>query len=75
MFSGCTSLKTAPVLPATTLVKSCYESMFSGCTLLNSMKVLFTDWLEGSATLNWLLNVSSSGTFKKLSTLKIMQGS
>ena len=36
MFSGCTSLTTAPELPATTLADSCYSSMFSGCTLLTT---------------------------------------
>ena len=34
MFSGCTSLTKAPVLPATSLAESCYESMFSGCRSL-----------------------------------------
>lgn len=33
-FQGCTSLKTAPELPATTLAQSCYESMFDNCTSL-----------------------------------------
>ena len=33
-FSGCTSLRTAPELPATTLARSCYASMFSDCTNL-----------------------------------------
>lgn len=32
MFNGCTSLTTAPSLPATTLANSCYGSMFYGCT-------------------------------------------
>lgn len=32
MFSGCTSLTTAPSLPATTLAGSCYNSMFHDCT-------------------------------------------
>ena len=36
MFSGCTSLTTAPELPATTLAESCYYKMFSGCTKLKS---------------------------------------
>ena len=36
MFSGCTSLTTAPELPATTLERSCYESMFRGCTALTT---------------------------------------
>lgn len=34
MFEGCTSLTTAPALPATELMKGCYYSMFSGCTSL-----------------------------------------
>ena len=32
MFYGCTSLTTAPALPATTLANYCYNSMFQGCT-------------------------------------------
>ena len=32
MFNGCTSLTTAPSLPATTLSTRCYNSMFNGCT-------------------------------------------
>lgn len=34
MFSGCTSLVTAPELPATTISQNCYRSMFQGCTSL-----------------------------------------
>lgn len=40
MFSGCSSLVTAPALPATTLAISCYESMFQGCTSLVTAPVL-----------------------------------
>lgn len=40
MFSGCTSLTSAPVLPATTLAERCYESMFRGCTNLTSAPAL-----------------------------------
>ena len=36
MFSGCTSLTTAPSLPATTLTDYCYNYMFSGCTSLTT---------------------------------------
>ena len=36
MFSGCTSLTSAPQLPATELANSCYWRMFDGCTLLAS---------------------------------------
>ena len=34
MFNGCTSLTTAPALPATTLATGCYGNMFNGCTSL-----------------------------------------
>ena len=34
MFSGCTSLTTAPELPATSLADSCYWAMFNYCTSL-----------------------------------------
>ena len=36
LFSGCTSLEVAPVLPATTLAQSCYQYMFYGCTSLKN---------------------------------------
>ena len=36
MFYGCSSLTTAPSLPATTLASSCYQSMFDNCTSLVS---------------------------------------
>ena len=34
MFNSCTLLVTAPELPATTLIRSCYVGMFEGCTSL-----------------------------------------
>ena len=40
MFSGCTSLTTAPALPATTLASNCYNSMFNGCTSLTTAPAL-----------------------------------
>ena len=36
MFSGCTSLTTAPKLPAMTLADGCYYIMFDGCTSLTT---------------------------------------
>ena len=36
MFYGCTSLTTAPELPATTLLNGCYRFMFQGCTSLTT---------------------------------------
>ena len=40
MFYECTSLTTAPALPATTIAESCYRYMFSGCTSLVSATAL-----------------------------------
>lgn len=36
MFKGCTSLTSAPALPALTLAPGCYHSMFYGCTSLSA---------------------------------------
>ena len=65
MFGGCTSLTTAPTLPATTLVSNCYNAMFSGCTSLRYIKAMFTTTPSSSYTFWWVRNVSSSGTFVK----------
>ena len=40
MFNSCTSLTTAPVLPATTLADKCYSYMFNSCTSLTTAPVL-----------------------------------
>ena len=48
MFTGCTSLTTAPELPATTLAESCYNSMFSYCTSLKLVPDLPATTLAGN---------------------------
>ena len=40
MFEGCTNLRTAPALPATTMTERCYDGMFNGCTNLVNAPVL-----------------------------------
>ena len=40
MFQSCTSLKTAPALPATELKEACYYATFQGCTSLTTAPVL-----------------------------------
>lgn len=40
MFRDCTSLTTAPSLPATTLASSCYNGMFRNCTSLTQAPAL-----------------------------------
>ena len=48
MFRGCTSLTTAPTLPATTLASNCYAGMFNGCTSLTTEPVLPATTLASS---------------------------
>ena len=47
MFSGCTSLETAPELPATTLDFHCYNGMFYGCSSLTQAPELLATDLKG----------------------------
>lgn len=64
MFSGCTSLTTAPELPATTLASGCYYGMFYNCRNLTSIDISFTDWdTPPGATSDWFRGVGDSGTF------------
>ena len=66
MFKDCTSLTTAPALPATTLATGCYYYMFQNCTKLSSIEVSLTSWTQAAnQTTNWVINVTSSGTFTK----------
>lgn len=48
MFYGCTSLTTAPELPATSLANVCYSSMFQGCTGLTEAPELPATTLTAS---------------------------
>ena len=52
MFQGCTTLTTAPSLPATTLAASCYNSMFQGCTTLATAPSLPATTLAASCYQN-----------------------
>ena len=45
MFSGCSSLTTAPVLPATTVHAMCYAGMFQNCTSLTTAPTLLATTL------------------------------
>jgi hypothetical protein len=63
MFFGCTSLKTAPALPAPTLPEGCYRAMFYGCTKLKAVTCLATNISALWCTYEWLDGVAASGTF------------
>ena len=72
MFQYCTSLTTAPVLPATILTPQCYRYMFYGCTSLNSITMLATNIPSSIANYclkDWVSGVSASGTFTKASNM------
>ena len=76
MFYNCTSLTTAPALPATTLTDYyCYGSMFQGCSKLVSINVNFTGFnYSNNATLDWVDGVAASGTFTCPSALPDTRG-
>ena len=65
MFMDCTSLVTAPDLPATTLAQNCYSDMFKGCSNLNYIKCLATNISAANCTSNWVNGVAATGTFVK----------
>ena len=61
MFNGCTSLTTAPSLPATTLAAFCYSYMFNGCTSLTTAPSLPATTLAASCY-NYMFNGCTSLT-------------
>ena len=72
MFQGCTSLTTAPSLPATTLANNCYYSMFQGCTSLTTVPSLPATTLANNCynSMFYLctkikLSTTASGTYTK----------
>jgi hypothetical protein len=74
MFQDCTSLVTAPELPATTLVGSCYSQMFFGCISLEIAPELpalvLTKGVSGAVTLGCYNNLFYGCT--KLRYIKAM---
>ena len=62
IFSGCTSLTTAPELPATTLANWCYVSMFLGCTSLTTAPVLPATTLADGCYLDMFVGCTSLTT-------------
>ena len=62
MFEGCTSLITAPALPATTLGPMCYSSMFNCCTSLTTAPALPATTLSDSCYSNMFQGCTSLTT-------------
>jgi hypothetical protein len=63
MFQNCTSLTTAPELPATALTYGCYQSMFQNCTSLTTAPELpataltegcYSNMFNGCSNLNYI---------------------
>ena len=59
MFSDCTSLTTAPELPATTLTDGCYSYMFNGCTSLITAPELPATTLADNCYSSMFVNCTS----------------
>jgi len=66
MFRGCTSLTTAPSLPAATLSDSCYASMFRGCTSLTTAPSLPAATLTNSCYYAMFQNCTALATAPSL---------
>lgn len=66
MFAGCTSLISAPTLPATTLAQSCYYNMFQGCTSLTIAPALPAITLASSCYSNMFNGCTSLTTAPEL---------
>ena len=68
MFSGCTSLTTAPELPAITLESDCYAFMFSGCTSLTTAPELPATTLADYCYSHMFYHCSKLNYIKMLAT-------
>ena len=68
MFQSCTSLTTAPELPATTLATYCYYQMFYGCTSLTTAPTLPATTLAESCYNSMFLDCTSLNYIKCLAT-------
>ena len=62
MFYNCSSLTTAPALPATTLANYCYQYMFRGCTSLTTAPALPATTLANYCYAYMFYNCSSLTT-------------
>ena len=63
LFEYCTSLTTAPELPATTLADYCYNGMFQGCLSLTTAPTIKT-YTSGNNNFTNMLKMWNSSEFK-----------
>ncbi|MGM9767608.1 MAG: fimbrillin family protein [Candidatus Cryptobacteroides sp.] len=66
LFKKCTSLTTAPELPATDLAEFCYADMFSQCSKLSTVKMLATNVEANRCLHSWLSGSGTSATSRTL---------
>ena len=66
LFNDCSSLTTAPELPATTLADSCYDTMFFGCTSLTQAPELPATTLAAGCYDNMFFECTSLTTAPEL---------
>ena len=74
MFSGCSSLLSAPELPATTLAYDCYQSMFLDCTSLTTAPVLPATTLADYCYSSMFYNCTSLTTAPELPATALASG-
>lgn len=72
---GSSGITESPVLPARKLVAGCYSRMFDHCENLTSVTCLADDFSGEDAIKEWLVGVSSEGTFTKASGVTWPDGS
>ena len=65
MFTGCSNLETAPLLPALTVTNYSYTYMFVNCKKLNYIKAMLTSTPSNTTTPGWVSGVAATGTFVK----------
>ena len=68
MFNSCTSLTTAPALPATTLANYCYYDMFHGCKSLTTSPALPATTLKSYCYYNMFYGCTSLQVYSSSGT-------
>ena len=74
MFRNCTSLTTAPSLPATTLTSECYSNMFNNCKSLTTAPVLPATTLANGCYSYMFANCASLTTAPALPATTLANG-
>ena len=74
MFAGCTGLKRAPLLPATTLGTGCYASMFGDCTSLTEAPALNAKDLAAECYSGMFRSCTSLVTAPELPATNLAEG-